>query len=474
MSILLLMAIPVFVIWTLVAFRKFNSRPQVNLPLVITAALISGVVLGYDFYHQSVVTIDRLIWGGMLVYFGYLVINQKVSIPQFNHIDCAVFGLILLITFSTFSHDWRYKDNLPMGRLLFFNLMPLGFYVVARFVQFTPKDLRYHFWTMALLGVFLSLLGTAEVFEKYQFVWPRYIADSAEIEFLGRARGPLINPIANGMFMLAGLVGTLSLWPRNSENSTLNENLSQKILLIAFVLILLFGIYATKTRSVWLAAVIVITPYVWRQLSPRGRGGLLVGGLVSAALLVGLAGNTLNNFKRDKHVTAAETAESITLRPMLATVALDMFRDRPLTGFGFGQYTKAKGPYHHKTVNGASLQKVLPYMQHNLFLSYLTELGLLGLLTLMAIILSVTYAAYRVLNQSKCETTRSAMLAALMLLAAWICNGMFHDVSIIPMIGSLMFFWFGISNENYSRLLTGATESYGEVDAFHSTKAATV
>ena len=266
-----------------------------------------------------------------------------------------------------------------------------------------------------------------------------------------------MNPVANGMFMLAGLAGALALWPNGKDDAksdTLpHETLIRRCVLCLMVVIILFGIYATKTRSVWVAALMVTTPFVWRLLTLRGRGGLLIGGLVSGVLVIGLFGNSLNSFKRDKYLSAAETAESITLRPMLATVALDMFQDRPMTGFGFGQYTRAKRPYHLKTVNGASLQKVIPFMQHNIVLSYLTELGLLGVFLLLGIISGVTHAAIVVFRRTRCHMSRQTMLVALVLLAAWLFNGMFHDVSIIPMIGSLIYFWFGVVNEQYSRQL---------------------
>ena len=47
---------------------------------------------------------------------------------------------------------------------------------------------------------------------------------------------------------------------------------------------------------------------------------------------------SLLTFKRDKELTAEATAESVKLRPILATIAWQIFCDHPLLGVGFGQY----------------------------------------------------------------------------------------------------------------------------------------
>ena len=75
------------------------------------------------------------------------------------------------------------------------------------------------------------------------------------------------------------------------------------------------------------------------------------------------------NLKRDVKLEASASADSAELRPILANVAWNMFRDRPLLGCGFGQYDRQRMPYLADRTGDLPLEKVLPYVQHNAFLA---------------------------------------------------------------------------------------------------------
>jgi chromate transport protein ChrA len=87
-------------------------------------------------------------------------------------------------------------------------------------------------------------------------------------------------------------------------------------------------------------------------------------------------------------------------------------------------------------------------MQHNVVLSYMTELGAVGTTLLLGIIGLFAATAWRLFRRSGGHTTRGAIgLLSLTILAAYLVNGMFHDVSIIPMVGSLFYFFAGLTNQ---------------------------
>ena len=129
---------------------------------------------------------------------------------------------------------------------------------------------------------------------------------------------------------------------------------------------------------------------------------------------------------------------------MLAWVAIKMFRDKPLAGHGFGQYTAAKRPYHFEETADLPLQEVLGYMQHNVFLSYATETGLIGLTLLIGLLVTLGFKSWQLWNSRRLTTPeRQLGLLGLGLLATYVINGMFHDVSIIPHVGVLLFLILG-------------------------------
>jgi hypothetical protein len=55
-----------------------------------------------------------------------------------------------------------------------------------------------------------------------------------------------------------------------------------------------------------------------------------------------------------------------------------MFKDRPIFGCGFDQYTREKMPYLADRTSDLPLEKAKPYVQHNAFLGLLVETGFIG------------------------------------------------------------------------------------------------
>jgi len=90
--------------------------------------------------------------------------------------------------------------------------------------------------------------------------------------------------------------------------------------------------------------------------------------------------------------------------------------------------------------------------QHNVFLAYLVDMGIVGMGTLTCLLLTWIVSSWQVWrNQSLDLWPRQFALINVVLLVAYSVNGMFHDVSIIPMVHMLAFFWMGLVNNVYSR-----------------------
>ncbi|MEL7263869.1 MAG: O-antigen ligase family protein, partial [Planctomycetota bacterium] len=158
--------------------------------------------------------------------------------------------------------------------------------------------------------------------------------------------------------------------------------------------------------------------------------------------------------------------KSVQLRPLLALVAWEMFQDRPLTGHGYGQYFRHSKPYHEVRKYGMPLQTTLPYIQHNVFLGYVVDMGLIGLGSLCGLLIGWTAIAIGLLRDAPVRGPaggRSAMphransadqptrgeqrqlaIVVLCLISAYAINGMFHDVSLIDMIHMTLFFLGGL------------------------------
>ena len=434
-------AIACAAVWVLVAVRAgwLTWDGLTRLPWLAYFVVLTGSIAGYEFWNRQVgplpLTLDRILWGLLM-----LECCRQWSIGRWRlrpllAIDWLVLGLFLVLVLSTFTHDFRYRENLPLSRLLFFNVLPLGIYFVARHAPLTERDLKMLVWGTAGFSLYLACTGIAEWRGWNALVFPQFVVDARFTEFLGRARGPFLNPVVNGTFMTTGLLALAWLWSRVETRG--------RILLGCSMLVVLVGVYATLTRSVWIALLLCVGGTGWLLANTRQRGLLLIGGTVALVGVLAATGGNLNSFKRDKFVSESDMAESAALRPLLAQVAWQMFLDKPVVGHGFGQYTQAKRLYHQQ-VTDEPLKKVLPYMQHNVILSYLTETGALGVLLLIGIWVLYARAAWQLIRTGLRQPAGMIGLLGWAILICYMVNGMFHDVSIMPSIGSLYFLFLGL------------------------------
>jgi O-antigen ligase len=149
--------------------------------------------------------------------------------------------------------------------------------------------------------------------------------------------------------------------------------------------------------------------------------------------------------KRDKNLTAADAEKSVKLRPLLAVVAWEMFKDRPLAGHGYGRYTQKKDRFHTNRSYNLPLEQARDYVQHNVFLSILVDTGLIGLALMVSWLITIVCIGWMIArNVHAGHETRSVGLLLLGTMTAYVCNGMFHDLMIIPMAHMFLFFIAGI------------------------------
>ncbi len=400
------------------------------------ATLAAGSCLGHPFFHISVLTLDRalfLIVGVLYVGFRRMMLVQPKPLSKPDIVLAAFLSVLLL---STFSHNWRLDGAQPAATLLFFYLMPVGLYWVARQAPLSEKHILWVFGFLSLLGVYLSLTAMAEVKGWWFLVFPKYIGSPEHVEFFGRARGPYLNPIGNGIYLCACLAGQLMWWPR--------ANRAGKVAIAGLAVFTCLAAYFTLTRSVWMGAAAMLLTLAALTVPRRFRLGLLVAVLLLGASVVVSRWDHLVAFKRDKHVSASEMAESANLRPILAAYAWEMFRDRPFAGCGFGQYRQVNVDYQSRRSFDVPMEKAKQYVQHNVFLSLLTETGLMGV-TLFVLLLGFWLGdGWRLWNQRAAPLwKRQQGLLSLLVLIAYLPNGMFHEVSIISMINMLVFFVAG-------------------------------
>lgn len=422
-------------VWTIVVFRRGGL---VTACLLVLAA---GICFGPFFFSQSAgpvqISIDRALWAALIVYYAIARVTGVTAQRPLTRADLLLGAFYLVVVANVIAFDYRHADARPLSQLLFYHLLPVGIYWVARQADYTKRTVVGMLTALAVFGVYLGITAVAETHGMRSLVFPRYIASPDNLEFLGRARGPLMNPAGAGILLGLCLGAVVLLWP--------NTGRVGRVVLSAVAALLLAGVYSTMTRTAWLGAGLGVFVICGLAMPRRLR----LPAVAACVLVAGVVGATqwesLLNFQRDKGQAASDTADSVKLRPILAMVALKMFADRPLTGCGFAHYEEAHDQYLNDRPLGLPLEKAQPYIQHNVLLNFLVELGLVGA-GLFTIVLALWVRdAWLLWNQAaQPEWMRQSALLFLAFFANYFVNGMFHDVTLMPMINMLLYFLAGM------------------------------
>lgn len=426
---------------------NLNLNVHWSIPIGGMFVLLLGSVFGRDFFAIEAgpipITFDRLLLGGLIGLVGIQFLNSQWDLPRLNGLDFAILLWITVISISTITHDWTYSQKMPLSRLLFFNLFPLALYFLVRSTRMTANSLMWISVLFTGFGMYLAITAIFEVKGLHGLVFPAYIMQSEVTEFLGRGRGPFINPVSNGIFMSVCFCAVLMWWPRRTQNW-------QRAIVVAIAMLIAVGVYATLTRSCWMGLVLTCGAFIFWPASWKQKGLMVMAGTVIGVAAFPIVGEKVFAFKRDKNISVDDMAISAQMRPMFAIVAWNMFQDRPLTGVGFGQYTNEKDPYLRDPNTGKPLTITRSLTQHNVFLAYLTETGLIGVLVLLTMLLMMAIVCWDIWSdQSLTLWARQFGLLGIVCLINYSVNGMFHDVSIINQMHILMFFLIGLANNIY-------------------------
>jgi O-antigen ligase len=130
----------------------------------------------------------------------------------------------------------------------------------------------------------------------------------------------------------------------------------------------------------------------------------------------------------------------------MATVAWHMFLDRPLLGCGYSQYMTAHQNYLSDRSSGLPLERARDYIPHNVFLSLLTETGLVGLGLFLTMLFCWLRDAWRLWSNAALPLwARQQGMWLMIAVGAYCINGMFHDVSVMAMMNLTLFFLAGVT-----------------------------
>jgi O-antigen ligase len=250
------------------------------------------------------------------------------------------------------SETWSLLASKFIVPFVLFHLAQLVFANERRFKQFEIFAL--------IVLAYLTLTAIAFLVGARWFVFPRFILDESLGFHADRARGPLLQAVANGVSL--NILGVLAL--HAYQRGTVR---GMKIVFLLFSVPI--AILATMTRAVWLSfggtvlalAFLAKNRALWRVL-----GAVAV--VLGLGLAVVLGSSDWGGALKDR----LEERGPVDYRAAVYVGGWQMFLERPLTGWGFHEMPSELPRY----VTGYSEKVLYP---HNTYLELLVEHGVVGL-----------------------------------------------------------------------------------------------
>ena len=326
------------------------------VPTLLFLAALTAMLLRHSdvaFYEIDRVALGLLVVGVVgraVVRRQRLFVMERVTWPLMGLTALALAGVIG----QPFEPEaWSLLASKLIVPLMLFHLAGLVFTDERKFRQFELFAL--------IVLAYLSFTAIAFLVGARALIFPRFILDESLGFHADRARGPLLQAVANGVSLNMLALLALHAYRRGRARGV------KIALLLASVPI---AILATMTRAIWLSFGGTVLALIFfsknRSMRRVGVGFALMAaaGLVAVLILPGF-GEALSD--------RLEERGPVDYREAVYAGGWQMFLERPLTGWGFHQMP-AELPRH---VSGYNEKVLYP---HNTYLELLVEHGVVGLL----------------------------------------------------------------------------------------------
>ncbi|HSC02174.1 MAG TPA: O-antigen ligase family protein [Solirubrobacteraceae bacterium] len=281
-----------------------------------------------------------------------------------------------------------YSSNFEkaLEQMVFFYVPFALAFCMLRRIDWTPRLTRGCLALLAGLAVLFALVGFVEYATKAIFLNPKLLAANQDHAYF-TVNSVFFDPNIFGRFLALVMImlGAVLLYARRQRT---------QLVTLAVLAILWGGLVLTLSRSS-LGALLVglgtLAALRWRV----GRAVFVAAGVVAvAAAAVAISPTT---FGLNQGLNGASNG-----RPGLVSGGLDLFRDRPIWGFGSGSFETEYGAHHHEPGQTTTASHTIP-------VTIAAEQGLIGELVYLALVVS---ALITLLERSRADPARVAVAAA--------------------------------------------------------------
>lgn len=456
-----------------VLFKIYPSQQILFLSIVILiiyVALLSSYNLFYvlilwlftipfsKFIHLSDLAIanlrfDRIILIILLLSYLLKFALDKQAIFRKRKLDILIILFIIYVFVSLIFlghfHRFYIADfiNIYVGPFL-------GYWLAKNLVN-THRQIHILLTITFVFSVYLGILSIFESMKIESLIIPRYILNpELGIHFnTGRIRGPFCDAEEYGTVL--GM-----LIPITIIFIDFNKTLFKKILILFVIILLFIGVYNTFTRAAWLGSIIgVLILFIFQR-----RYKML---LISLSFIIGLSIIISNSASSNKGHTIERiyTKGPVFDRLQLWNMGLHMFKDNPIWGVGFGMFPEKVTMYNTNLNIVPTKFKNNPFIRegtvaHNLPLTILGELGLIGFMMYLSIIISML----RIMKKLYYISSQNLRKIIITFFSVWIVlfvNAQFYTmVSLFAL--SFIFILAGISSGLYYKYIGEQRKNFHE------------
>jgi O-antigen ligase len=341
-----------------VAFVLVHRQPLVGVAvwLVITPFVTASESVAV---RQIFWLVHRVLPLGLLalVLAGLATGMTRRRLARLSVAEALMGGFVLAALFSIAT-----SSGSPATQAIFLYdrvIAPMCLYLVVRLLQPSVRDLR---WLAAIAALVLLVevpIGILSVAS------PGILPQAWIVK--SRATGTFGDPDVFGVTMIA--CGVILL-----HAGTIARRRSLRAgSILAFILAMLM-VFLTFSRANWVAGLVTIAGCLWIYRHRIGSLVIAVPVVLGALLISGALRGPL--MLAEGRLESQKAVESALARLPVVMASVRMFEARPVMGWGYGNFDLYSRGFQDKVGNLVYPEK--EHASHNLFLSILAEMGLVG------------------------------------------------------------------------------------------------
>ena len=342
--------------------------------LFLLFVIFSKISAGIDMPNLS---FDRVIWSLMIFYYLFHVITGKISLSR-RGIEILMFILIILGFISIIATRGinSAKGTLDAYSVLFnAYVAPFSIFLIAKDFVNEERRIRKLFIFFSIILLYLSVTAIFEHFKLTSLVFPKDIMNSGMGIHFGRSRGPFLQAAINGTVI--GMLSIANLY------MAMNTRLPYRLFFIFVAVISPIAVFFTYTRASWLGFMLAFMFMLIMNRRFRKYIGLLI---FCGAVIAAVFNSKIIDM--EKVASRSSSISPIYDRINLYHTYALMFVERPLFGFGFGNFNDYSHEYFSKIKSDNPYDVAIPEI-HDSFSGTLVELGIAGFIVFLSIFIAI-------------------------------------------------------------------------------------